>query len=173
MTRMKRSILVSAALFATLPAAGADACGDKFQRVGRGARYQRGYAALYPACILVYSKASSPATQTLRELEPALKHAGHKLLVVKELAELGSALRTGHYNLVLTGIEDTAEVEKASASDPRTPIIPVLVRPSKEAIAVAQKRYPGVVEAPGKKSALLESIDQVLEARAKAEGERE
>lgn len=31
----------------------ADACGDKFVRVGRGGRYQRGYIATHPAAVLV------------------------------------------------------------------------------------------------------------------------
>ena len=168
---MKSLAVVLAVTAASLGPVQADACGDKFLRVGRGARYQRGYAALYPACILAYARPGSAVARAIRELEPALKRAGHRLLLVDDTGVLAPALKTGHYNLVLTDFSDVAAVERqARSAGPRLPIIPVLHRPTKEALAAATKEYPCVVEAPGNKSDVLERIDVLLESRAKAEG---
>jgi hypothetical protein len=70
-------------LLALGPAA-SEGCGDKFQRVGRGARFQRGYVALHPACVLLYARPQSPIAKALRDLEPALKRAGPLPLLVEQ-----------------------------------------------------------------------------------------
>ena len=150
---------------------GAEACGDKFLRVGRGARYQRGYAALYPASILLFSRPGSPSAASLRELEPVLKRAGHRLVKVEDGEALGPALRNGHFHFVLTDAGEVATVDRALATGgPRPTIIPVLYRPTKETLAAAQKRYACVIETPGNKANVLERLDVIMEDLAKAPG---
>jgi hypothetical protein len=50
------------------------ACGDKFLRVGRSARYHR-YAAIHPASILIYTPATA-SRKGIGDLEQLLKRAG-------------------------------------------------------------------------------------------------
>src|SRR5262245_2416341 len=97
-------------LLALAPAS-SEGCGDKFQRVGRGARFQRGYLALHPACILLYARPQSPIAKALKDLEPALKRAGHLPLLVDRPEGLGPALKTGHYSVVMTDLGEVATIE--------------------------------------------------------------
>lgn len=166
-----KSLGVVLAVVVALGPTGAEACGDKFLRVGRGARYQRGYAALYPASIILFSRPNSPSAGSLRELEPVLKRAGHKLVRVENGEALGPALRNGHFHAVLTDVGEVPTVDQAlRAGGPRPAIIPVLHRPTKEALAAAKKQYACVVETPGNKADVLERIDVLMENLTKAEG---
>lgn len=166
-----KSLGAVVAIAVALGPIGAEACGDKFLRVGRGARDQRGYAALYPASIVLHSRQDSPAAQSLRELEPVLKRAGHKLVKVEDAQALGVALRNGHFHAVLADFGDVATVKKAfGAGGPRPAIIPVLHRPTKEALAAAEKAYSCVVKTPGNKSEVLERIDALMETLREAAG---
>jgi len=168
--RDMKSLGAVLAMAVALGPIGAEACGDKFLRVGRGARDQRGYAALYPASIVLYSRPDSPAAQSLRELEPMLKRAGHKVVKVEDARALGPALRNGHFHAVLTDFGEVATVEKAFGDGgPRPAIIPVLHRPTKEALAAAEKAHSCVVKTPGNKSDVLERIDALMGTLTKAE----
>jgi hypothetical protein len=142
----------------------ANACGDKFLRVGRGARYQRGYAAIRPACILIYANPRSPLASSLRELEPALTRAGHVPKIVEAPEAVGPALSTGHYNLVLAPVEDIAVLQgEARTSTARFDVLPVLHHPSAPARASAEQDYHYVAEAPGRKADVLARIDDLME----------
>ena len=55
------------------------ACGDKFLRVGRSARFRR-YAAVHPAGILIYRPVNSDRAG-IDDLKALLKRAGHKPVV--------------------------------------------------------------------------------------------
>jgi hypothetical protein len=148
--------------------AASEGCGDKFQRVGRGARFQRGYVALHPACILLYARPQSPVAQALRDLEPALARAGHKPLVVDAREKLAPALETGHYNIVMADPADAAAVRDAARSLATPPsILPVLHKPTPEAKKSAAGEFTCLVSAPGKQVDVLAEIDGLMERRAK------
>jgi len=150
--------------FLTASAEGAGACGDKFLRVGRGARYQRGYAAIRPACILIYANPRSPLASSLRELEPALKRAGHQPRVVETPGAVGPALSTGQYNLVLAPVEDIGVVQaEARGSAASFEVLPVLHHPSAPTRATAEQDYHCVAESPGRKADVLAQIDALME----------
>jgi hypothetical protein len=155
--------LLAAGLLGAAPA-GIEGCGDKFLRVGRGARYQRGYAAIRPACILIYASPGSSLSAALRELEPSLKRAGHQPIVVTTPAAVGPALNTGKYNVVLAAFDDVAVVQaQASGGVARFDVLPVLHRPSTAKRAAAGKDYHCIAEAPGRKADVLARIDDVME----------
>jgi hypothetical protein len=140
------------------------ACGDKFLRVGRGARFQRGYVAVHPACVLIYANPRSAAAGELKELEPSLKRAGHKPAMVEDRAALTAALKTGHYNLVLTDLADVTAVQAEARSAPtKAEILPVLHQPTPAALAAAHKEYRCVAETPSRKSDVLAEIDDLME----------
>lgn len=165
MRALAASVLISLLGFA--PAA-SEGCGDKFQRVGRGARFQRGYVALHPACILLYARPRSAVAQALRDLEPALARAGHKPLLVDAREKLKPALETGHYNIVMADPADAASVREAARALAAPPaILPVLHKPTPEAKKSAASEFTCLVSAPGKQVDALAEIDGLMERRAK------
>ena len=74
---MRRRLFIGGLLAMTLGrSVDLGACGDKFLRVGRSARFRR-YAAVHRVRILIYRPVqSTPAG--INELTSALKRAGHK-----------------------------------------------------------------------------------------------
>jgi hypothetical protein len=163
-----RRPLVTILVLTALGVTRAEPCGDKFLRVGRGARYQRGYVAVRPACILLYANPRSPISPALRELESALRRAGHKPTIVEAPAGVAPALTTGHYNIILVGVEDLALVQAEARKAPgRIEVLPVLHAPSADARTVAEKAYHCVTEAPGKKADVLAEIDDLMELAQK------
>jgi len=160
---VRDAIAVLMLSLAVAPAA-SEGCGDKFQRVGRGARFQRGYVALHPACVLLYAQAGSAVATALRELEPALKHAGHKPFFVDTADGLAPALATGHYNLILTDVASVATVRSAARAVTVAPaILPVLHRPSPELKLQVEQEYRCFVQSPGKQADVLAEIDGLME----------
>jgi hypothetical protein len=152
-----------AALCLAGAAGDAHGCGDKFLRVGRGARYQRGYVAIRPACILLYARPGSALAATMRELAPTLKRAGHNPMVLEDSGGMASAMSRDHPNLILAAIEDVGAVEKAARASARADVLPVLVHPSAGAREDALREYHHVAESPGRKQDLLARIDDVME----------
>ena len=75
-------VAVSVSVPVTYPVA--HACGDKFLMAGRGAKFQRAYASVYPGKVLIYSQSSKNAKTAIRDpqLHKALRQAGHKLVDV-------------------------------------------------------------------------------------------
>lgn len=144
-------------------AAGVEACGDKFLRVGRGARYQGGYVAIRPACILLYARPGSELAATMRELAPALQRAGHHPVVLEDSGAMAAAMSRDHPNLILASIEDIGTLTKAVAESPRTDVLPLLLHPSTGAREAALRDYHHVAESPGRKQDLLAHIDEVMD----------
>src|SRR3954467_1383427 len=84
-TVMSRTALLVAALIVSVPALNlvGQACGDKFLMVGRGARFQRAYASVYPGNVVIYARPSADPKAAIRDpqLHKALRQAGHAVLV--------------------------------------------------------------------------------------------
>jgi len=150
----------------------AEACGDKFLRVGRGARFQRAYVAVHPATLLLLSRPGSTVAAALNELEPTLKRAGHRPVVLKDATALPEALGRGHFNIVLGDIKDLPSVEEAAqASGVRVDVLPFLEQPTPETLASAQNDYHCVAQVPGKKIDVLAKLDEVMEFAVKGTGQ--
>ncbi len=164
--RAVRSLALLLAGAIALQAGGdAFACGDKFVRVGRGARYQRGYVALHPASIVVYLGSGATASGTLKGMEPALKAAGHKVVTINADA-LATTLSDGKHDLVLADFGDASRIAAEVKQAPNTPeLLPVMKKPTPDAFAEAEKQWVCVVGDPGDKYEVLTSIDKLLEKR--------
>jgi len=166
---------LSLALVSVLASAGisdAEACGDKFLRVGRGARYQRAYVAVYPANLLLVARPGSSLAAALKELEPTLKRAGHKPVVVKDPAAATAELERGRFDIVLTDMKDVRSLEAATHSaGAKVDVLPFIEQPTAEARASAEASYRCVAEVPGKKADVLGKIDELMELAAKGTGE--
>ena len=78
MRRLIPVLITCAAVF--LQDAAAQACGDKFLLLGRGVKFRRAYAAIYPALIVIYAPPQRHAAKAIRDprLQSDLKLAGHR-----------------------------------------------------------------------------------------------
>ncbi len=99
---MCKALLATVLTFSSLVPAASEGCGDKFLRVGRGARFQRGYVALHPAAIVLFARKGSAVDRTFDELEPALARAGHTTRRVADAASMAAALRDGQVRVLVT-----------------------------------------------------------------------
>jgi hypothetical protein len=169
---MSRVTLLVAAILVSASLSDAEACGDKFLRVGRGARYQRAYVAVHPANLLLVARPGSSVAAALRELEPTLKRAGHKPVVVQNVSAVAAALDRGHFNLILTDIKDVPSVEGVTrTTGTKVDVLPFVEQAAPGARAAAAAGYRCVAEVPGKKAEVLGKIDELMELALKGTGE--
>ena len=160
-----------AAMFAAIVIAGSadlDACGDKFLRVGRSARFRR-YAAVHPAVILIYTPANSTPAG-MKEFEAVLKRAGHRPVAVGNGANVPLALAGESYDLVIADYSDAGRIKQdllASPSKPR--LLPILYKPTKALETEAEREYVCLIKphAMTKYDALAE-IDRLMRLRTAA-----
>jgi len=137
---MRRTVVLG--VIATLFCASVDlgACGDKFLRVGRSARFRR-YAAVHPAAILIYKPAHATRAG-IEELKSVLTQAGHRPQAVDRGTNLASALAATHYDLVIADYADAAQIRSDLGTAPSKPeVLPILDKPSKALQAEAEKQY--------------------------------
>jgi hypothetical protein len=143
------------------------ACGDKFLMVGRGAKFQRAYASVYPGKILIYARPSSDAKAAIRDvqLHKALRQAGHSVSVIEDWPLLEQALKTVSIDVILVDVAEGPKLQALMSSSPAHP----------EALYVA---FPSRAQAEGQQGVCrlkssdrplkyLEEVENVLKARAK------
>lgn len=162
---MTRTLLVAIGL--TVGAAAlqpaAEACGDKFLMVGRGARFQRAYASVHPGHVLVYARATTPAKAPIRDprLHKLLRQAGHSVSVIEDFALLQQALQNAPVDTLLVDATDAARVGPAVAA--------AASRPSAIYVALAGQPAPPDVVCRLKDSdrplRYLEEIELAMKAR--------
>jgi DNA-binding NtrC family response regulator len=142
-----------------------NACGDKFLRVGRSARFSR-YAAVHPARILIYPPLNS-TRKGIDELKALLKRAGHKPVVLVRTANLAAALTASPYDVVIADYSDAdrLKVDLQSAAS-KAAMLPILNQPTKDIENAAMRQYPFLIKphAMSKYDALAE-IDRLMESR--------
>jgi hypothetical protein len=148
--------------------AGSDifACGDKFLRVGRSARF-RGYASVHPSSILVY--APRWTRHGIADFEQMLKHGGHKPVTVTSTDAMSQAFAGGKYDVVITSYADAQVVAKELQALPSRPaLMPVVYKATKTETAEAAATYRCLLR-PEKMTAFqaLEEIDRLIELRLK------
>ena len=166
---MLRHLFVVAVVATTLASGSADlsACGDKFLRIGRSERF-RGYAAVHPSSILIYTPTSS-TPGSIKDFEALLKRAGHKTLAVENGARLSQVFAAAKYDVVIADYADTIKIKEELqfvASKPG--LLPILYKPTKAVAAEAAKEYHSLIvaDAMSKHDALVE-IDRLMELRLK------
>jgi hypothetical protein len=164
-----RRLIVVGVVAAAFASASADlgACGDKFLRIGRSARY-RGYAAVHPSSILIYAPASATPAG-LKEFEALLTRAGHRPVVVKNGSPLSPAFTTAKFDVVIADFADTGKIRQELQSVPSQPgLLPILNKPTQAVAAEAEKEYHCLIKlhTMSKYDALAE-IDHLVELRLK------
>jgi CheY-like chemotaxis protein len=137
---MRRALIVGVITCLTCASVDLGACGDKFLRVGRSARFRR-YAAVHPATILIYSPVHSTHAG-IEELKTLLKQAGHRPMAIDSGASVARALTAGQYDLVIADYADAVQIRSALESTPSKPeILPILYKPAKALEEEAEKQY--------------------------------
>src|ERR1700730_16519093 len=97
-------------------------CGDKFLLVGRGVRFQRAYAAIHPASILIVLPPKSVKSAAVRDsrLQTALKMAGHRVELVQPV-RLDDPLLHARYDIVLAERADAVSIAEILPAGPSKP----------------------------------------------------
>lgn len=123
---MKRSAwLVLVAVIVVSHAGPLGACGDKFLGAGRGPRFAKVYAAIYPGRVLMYAPAKGELAG-MSGLDKALRRAGHQVMIAKDLPTFTRALQDRAVDIVLVDQQHLAEagvVAKEIAAKPS--VVPV------------------------------------------------
>ena len=122
----------------------ASACGDKFLLVGRSARFNQAYAAIYPATMLLYARPGRAASSAILDpkFQASLTRAGHRVEVVKDEEQIAALLQAGRFDLVLTDVEDAEAISfKAQFAPTKPTVMPVLTNPSKADVQAARAKY--------------------------------
>jgi len=144
---------------------GADACGDKLLRIGRGARFQR---SMLPASVLIYVPSNAPAEASRNgpKLQSFLKKAGHKANIAQGEDQLGQLLNSGQYDVVLTTLADASIVEShAGISTSKPIVVPMMFSATKTEVAAAKKRYRCMVKNPNDGDQYLDAIELAMRSR--------
>ncbi|MEZ5291357.1 MAG: hypothetical protein R2745_09760 [Vicinamibacterales bacterium] len=103
------------------------ACGDKFLGAGRGPRFSRVYAAIYPGRLVLYTPARGDLAGMRRQgLDKALRRAGHQVAVVTDREALARALEERAVDVVVVDAPQVSDVA-ALAGTLQTPpsVLPV------------------------------------------------
>jgi hypothetical protein len=123
---MKRAILFSFVMtLAVASAVPIEACGDKFLGAGRGPRFSKVYAAIYPGRLLLYAPPKGELSK-MGELGKALRRAGHQVMIAKDMPTLTKALQDRAVDIVLVDNADAMQaggIAKEIAAKPT--VLPV------------------------------------------------
>lgn len=147
----------------------AQACGDKFLLLGRGVKFQRAYAAIYPASIVIYAQPQRHAAKAIRDprLQSDLKLAGHRVSVVDTEAALVRALDSDRVDLVLTDVADADRTSTQVATSPTKPtVLPVMYEPTRDEARQIEARYQCRLKSSDKPDRYLVTIDDAMKVRA-------
>jgi hypothetical protein len=168
---MRTSIAVVLAFAASVSAGSpvVSACGDKFLVVGRGVRFQRAYAAIHPASILIVLPPKNVKTAAVRDsrLLSELKLAGHRVEVVQQPANLSEVLGRSRHDIVLAERADASAILTVvgAAGQLKPSIIGVLEDPSSVELTAARQQLEYVLKTPQPISQILNLLDDVMKAR--------
>jgi hypothetical protein len=91
---------------------------------------------------------------------------GHKSYAVQSVDSLSQALKSGQYDLVMTGVADAANLgNQVSASSSRPLLVAVVAEGTKTEVAAAKKQYRFVVKNPHSAEQYLDAIDEAMRSR--------
>lgn len=143
------------------------ACGDKFLLVGRGVRFQRAYAAIHPASILIVLPPKSVKNAAVRDsrLQTALKMAGHRVELVPQ-AGMADQVARSRYDIILAERADALAIpDLVSAGSVKPSVVGVLEDPSAIELAEARHQFQAVLKTPQSLFEILNLLDDVMKTR--------
>ena len=167
--RTYKAILMAVAAVFLQDGVDAQACGDKFLLLGRGVKFQRAYAAIYPASIVIYAQPQRSAAKAIRDprLQSDLKLAGHRVFVVESEPALARALASERVDLVLTDAADADRTATEGAASPSKPtVLPVMYEPTREEAKRIEARFQCRLKSSDRAERYLATIDDAMKVRA-------
>ena len=169
---MRKVLVFIVLLFASLRPLGSGvlACGDKFLLIGRSARFNQAYAAIYPATILLYAPLGRSTSAALldQKFQSSLTRAGHRVEVVREESQVGPLLQAGRFDLVLSDVADVEPLRVKAALSPTQPtVMPVMFNPSKAEAEAIKARYQCDLRPSDRPARYLSRIDDEMQVRVK------
>lgn len=145
----------------------ADACGDKTMRVKTGLRYYQPLAAKHPSRILIYS-AALPTGKAVELRDFLNNKVGHKSTVMDDVAGIKNALRSSHYDLVMTNLSEAPDLQKqVDAFTPKTFVVPILLKHPTSEEKAAAKQYRVVMNNPKDGYDFMVAIQKVMDSQSK------
>ena len=106
------------------------ACGDKFLGAGRGPRFSKVYAAIYPGRLLLYAPPKGELAGHDRARQGACR-AGHQVMIAKDLPTFTKALQDRAVDIVLV---DNAHLTEAGGIAKEIAAKPTVLPVSKSAM---------------------------------------
>lgn len=167
MTRMK-TFLITMLVATGVASVGTDraiACGDKYLNLGLGTHYHRSAAERRSAAVLMYANPDTELSRTVTALtvEPAMKKAGYQPVLVASSAELDAALRTRKWDVIVVDGRDTPSVSQRLPKSTGPHVVPVLSRPTKDELKLAQRTYETVITNPSKNTVFVDVVDDAMD----------
>ena len=164
MSRAVLFVVVAVGIAALSPLA--EACGDKFLMVGRGARFQRVYASVYPGKVVIFARPSTDKKAIIRDpqLHKALRQAGHAVSVIEDWALLEQAVKTVPVDLVLVDVGEAERLQNLMAEAPSAPE-PLYV--ASQASAAAAKQFICKLKTSDRPVRFLDEVENAMKARAR------
>jgi hypothetical protein len=146
----------------------AQACGDKFLMAGRGAKFQRAYASVYPGNVLIYTRPSKDPKAAMSDPQfyKALRQAGHTVSVIEDWTLLEQALKTVAVDVVLVDVAEAQRVQPIVATSLAHAEAMYVAFPSSKSITV-QKDVPCRLKSSDGTIKYLNELENVLKARSK------
>lgn len=167
---MSRTASIVITLIVSVPALYpvAQACGDKFLMVGRGAKFQRAYASVYPGKLLIYVRPSTDLNAAIRDpqLHKALRQAGHTVSIIEDWTLLEQALKTVPVDVILVDVDEAARLQPVMASSSMHPDALYVAFPSSSKGADRADRVCRL-KSSDRPLKYLDEVENVMKARAK------
>jgi DNA-binding NarL/FixJ family response regulator len=132
------------------------ACGEGHFNMGQGMRYQ-GYLAPRPATVLVYDQ--DPMQR--KSIYQGLNRAGHHLTVARTTDDLAQALRSRHFDVVISDLGDSGTIDAGAAR-----LLPVVQRQQRNEAGI-RSRFRVFLLDGASLGQYLKGIDQVVRGALK------
>lgn len=170
---MRRVLTLIAVMVLLIPAFWqvAHACGDKFLMVGRGARFQRAYASVYPGHVVVYARKSLGAKAVITDarLHKLLRQAGHTVSVIEDDSLLEQAVKSASTDVLLVDLTDAQRVDglaAASVSHPK--VLPVRPTGKSPELDRLQQQFASKLKETDNAIKWLDALEDLMKARIAA-----
>jgi len=168
---MVRIALLAVVLVVGAPAlwSVAQACGDKFLMVGRGAKFQRAYASVYPGKVLIYARPAADSKAAIRDpqLHKALRQAGHAVSVIEDWPLLEQALKSVPVDVVLVDVAEADKLQPLVSSSATAPAALYVAFPGDQSKAL-QQQFVCKLKATDRLMRYLDEVENVMKTRAAA-----
>lgn len=149
------------------------ACGDKFYVPGRVARVKP-KVDRQAAAVLIFARDGTPLGEAMRSLsiEQSLRTSGYRPVVATSPDEVARRLQERQWDVVVAGILDVADVSATRAAETASLVL-IGNTLSGTARDGARRTVGRVFPPPTRPQAMVDAIDGVFLARAKARKKRQ